>query len=306
MTDYILETKNLTKTYGSNQAIHQINIQIKRGTIYGLIGRNGAGKTTLLKIISGLVFQTDGEVLLFGEKTAETGNLLDRVGILIESPGLYPNLTAFENMQLKCMAYGINRKAYSESLLKQVGLDYTEKKKVRHYSLGMKQRLGIALALVGDPDLLLLDEPTNGLDPQGIIEVREVLLKLSKEENMTIIVSSHILEELAKVVTRIGIVNEGRLLEEVNQDELLEKTKNKIEINTSDIEKAIVVLEQQFEIEKMKVVNDQTIYVYEKIEESGVINKALLEAGITIYSLAITKDSLESYFIHLTGGGTHA
>lgn len=181
MTDYILETQNLTKTYGNKQAIDQINIQIKRGAIYGLIGRNGAGKTTLLKIISRLAFQTDGEVVLFGEKTTETSSVLERVGVLIESPGLYPNSTAYENIQLKCIAYGIRRKGYIQSLLEQVGLDYTGDKKTRHFSLGMKQRLAIALSLVGEPDLLLLDEPANGLDPQGIIEVREVLLKLSKE-----------------------------------------------------------------------------------------------------------------------------
>lgn len=304
MTDYILETKNLTKTYGDKQAIDQVSIQIKRGAIYGLIGRNGAGKTTLLKIISGLAFQTDGEVLLFGERTAKTSNLLERVGVLIEAPGLYPNLTAYENVRLKCIAYGINREGYITSLLEQVGLDYTGEKKTRHFSLGMKQRLAIALALVGEPDLLLLDEPANGLDPQGIIEIRGVLLKLSKEQNITIIISSHILEELAKIVTRIGIIDEGKLLEEIDKEELFEKTKDKIEIKTENVERTIVVLEEQFGIEKLKVIDQETLYVYEKIEESGAINKALVNAEITIHSLAINRESLEDYFINLTGGGS--
>ena len=305
MEDYILSTKDITKTYGNTKALDKINMKIKRGTIYGLIGRNGAGKTTLLKIISGLSFPTEGEVMLFGEKTTGNNNLLERIGVLIEDPGLYPNLTAYENMKLKCIAYGINKKGYIESLIKEVGLEDVGKKKIKQFSLGMKQRLGIALALVGEPDLLLLDEPVNGLDPQGIIEVREILTRLSKEKDITIIISSHILEELSKVVSRIGIIDNGFLIEEIDKEELLEKTKDKLEIITEDVEKAVTVLEEQFDIISFKVVDKNTIYVYEKIDQSGDINKALVYAGIKIDSLSINRESLEEYFINLTGGKKH-
>ena len=306
MNDYILKTNDLTKTYGTTRALDKINMQIKRGEIYGLIGRNEAGKTTLLKIISGLTFLTRGEVLLFGEKTNNKNNLLERVGVLIEDPGLYPNLTACENMKLKCIAYGINKKGYIEDILQQVGLENTGRKAVKKFSLGMKQRLGIALALVGEPDLLLLDEPINGLDPQGIIEIRDVLLRLSKEKNITIIISSHILEELSKIVSRIGIINNGKLIEEIDKKELLEKTKDKLEIVTSQTEIAVTVLEEKLNILNLKVIDNKTIYVYEKIDESGAINNELLKAGIEVDSIYINHESLEEYFINLTGGEKYA
>ena len=306
MNDYILKTNDLTKTYGTTRALDKINMQIKRGAIYGLIGRNGAGKTTLLKIISGLTFSTRGEVLLFGEKTNNKNNLLERVGVLIEDPGLYPNLTARENMKLKCIAYGINKKGYIEDILEQVGLENTGRKAVKKFSLGMKQRLGIALALVGEPDLLLLDEPINGLDPQGIIEIRDVLLRLSKEKNITIIISSHILEELSKIVSRIGIINDGKLIEEIDKKELLEKTKDKLEIVTSQTEIAVTVLEEKLNILNLKVIDNKTIYVYEKIDESSAINNELLKAGIEVDSIYINSESLEEYFINLTCGEKYA
>ena len=306
MSKYILKTTNITKSYGTTKALDQINIQIERGTIYGLIGRNGAGKTTLLKIISGLSFPTQGNVLLFGENTKGNIGLLERVGVLIEDPGLYPNLTAYENMKLKCIAYGINEKKQIETLLEEVGLQNVGKKKIKQFSLGMKQRLGIALALVGEPDLLLLDEPINGLDPQGIIEVRDILRKLSQEKNITIILSSHILEELSKIVSRIGIIDDGRLIEEIEKKDLLEKTKDKLEIITTDVEKAVTLLEEKMGIRNLKVIDNHTIYVYEKIDKSGEINRALLQADIKIDSLSINRESLEEYFINLTGGGNHA
>lgn len=302
MTSYILKTKNITKSYGDTIALDNISIEIKRGTIYGLIGKNGAGKTTLLKIISGLSFPDEGEIILFGEETNKNKELLERIGVLIEEPGLYPDLNAYENMKLKCIAYGINRKGYIESLLDEVGLAHTGKKKTKTFSLGMKQRLGIALALVGDPDLLLLDEPANGLDPEGMKEIRETLLSLAAEKNISIIVSSHILDELSKLVTKIGIIDEGRLLEEIDKDTLLEKTKNKIEIMTKGIDQAVTILEDKFAIKNLKVVDNNTIYVYEKLEMSGEINTELSKMGITVDSISVNRETLEEYFIDLTGG----
>lgn len=306
MTDYILTTKNLTKNYGRTKALDKINLQIKRGDIYGLIGRNGAGKTTLLKTISGLAFPTEGEVFLFDEKIDLNNNLLERLGVLIENPGLYPNFTAYDNMKLKCISYGISKEGYIQSLLEQVGLGDTNNKKVKQFSLGMKQRLGVALALVGEPDLLLLDEPINGLDPQGIIEIRDVLLKLNKEKNITIIISSHILEELSKLATRFGIINNGQMIEEINKNELLEKTKDKLEIVTNDPDRAVTVLEENLNIYNLKVVDSNTIYIYERLDESGEINQELLKAGIKVDSLSINRESLEEYYINLTGGKSYA
>ena len=306
MSDYILRIENITKTYGRTKALDNINIEIKRGDIYGLIGRNGAGKTTLLKAISGLAFPTQGEIFLFGEKINGNNNLLERIGVLIENPGLYPNFTAYENMKLKCISYGINKTAYIESLLEQVGLEDVGKKKVKQFSLGMKQRLGIALALVGETDLLLLDEPINGLDPQGIIEIRDILLKLNKERNITIIISSHILEELSKLATRFGIIDKGQLIEEVTKKDLLEKTKDKLEIVTNEVEKAVNVLEEKFDIHNLKVINNNTIYVYERLDKGGDINTELLRCGIKVDALSINRGSLEEYYISLTGGAKHA
>lgn len=303
MNNDLLKTKGITKKYGDTIALENINIELKRGTIYGLIGRNGAGKTTLLKIISGLSFPDKGEVLLFGKETNQNKDLFERIGVLIENPGLYPDLSAYENMKLKCIAYGINQKGYIESLLEEVGLGYTGKKKTKKFSLGMKQRLGIALALVGEPDLLLLDEPANGLDPQGMKEIRETLLRLAEEKNMTMIVSSHILDELSKLVTRIGIIDEGRLIEEVDKDTLLEKTKDKIEIITNDIEKAVTTLENEFAINQLKVIDNRTIYVYEQLDMSGEINAELSKMGVVVDSISVNRETLEEYFIELTGGG---
>ena len=196
-----------------------------RGDIYGLIGRNGAGKTTLLKLLSGLAAPTAGDFTLFGATGRHARAYLSRVGTLIEAPGIYPNLSAAENLKLKCLTLGVRRRNAVSDLLDTVGLGSTGRKPVRHFSLGMKQRLGIALALVGDPDLLILDEPINGLDPQGIAEVRETLYHLNRDRNITLILASHILEELAKIATHYGILHDGALLQELTRQELLEKVR---------------------------------------------------------------------------------
>lgn len=306
MKDYILKTKDITKIYGKNKALDKVSIKLKKGEIYGLIGRNGAGKTTLLKTISGLAFPTQGEVFIFGEKINSENDLLERIGVLIENPGIYPNLTAYENMKLKCLSYGIYKSGYIESLLEQVGLESVGKKKTKQFSLGMKQRLGLAMALVGEPDLLLLDEPVNGLDPQGIIEIRDILLKLNMEKNITIIISSHILEELAKLATRFGIIDNGQIIKEVYKEDLLEKVKEKIEIKTDQVEETVNVLEEKFEITNLKVIDNTTIYVYEQLEKSGDINIELSKSGIKVDSIFINQGSLEEYYISLTGGARNA
>ena len=211
--EFILTTTNLTKTYGKKDAAKDINIHVREGEIYGLIGRNGAGKTTVMRVISGLSKATSGSYELFGENKFG-------VGVLIESPGIYPNMSAEENIRLKCIALGCNNSDYIQSLLKTVGLENTGKKPAGSFSLGMRQRLGIGLALVGDPRMIVLDEPINGLDPQGIVEVRKTLERLKNEKGITIMISSHILDELSKLADSYGIIHEGRLLDEFTTEEL--------------------------------------------------------------------------------------
>ena len=223
---YVLSTDNLTKVYHGFKAVNSINIHVEEGDIYGFIGRNGAGKTTTLKMISGLASPTSGSFSLYEVPFEELNaqKVFARVGNLIEEPGLYPDMTAFDNIYLKCICAGIKDKNYAMEILELVDLDRTGKKKVKGFSLGMRQRLGIALAMVGDPKLLILDEPINGLDPQGILEIRETILKLNKERKITFIISSHILGELSKMATRYGIIDKGRLLKELSAEELASQT----------------------------------------------------------------------------------
>lgn len=305
--EYILETKNLTKQFRKTKAVDSLNLHVKKGDIYGFIGRNGAGKTTTLKMIGGLTHQTSGEFSIFGYSGDDItkNNVFSRIGLLIEAPGIYPDMTAYNNIRVKCICAGIKREGYIEGLLKLVGLEDVGKKKAKNFSLGMKQRLGIALALVGDPDILVLDEPINGLDPQGIAEVRETILKLNKERNITIIISSHILEELTKIATTYGIIHEGKLLMELTTDELAEKCEDKIEIKLEDVKKACIELEKMG-ITKYKVVDDNTIQVYERLSDSAQIGMNLAKADILVSSLSVVSDKLEDFYFNLTGGAHHA
>lgn len=219
----VVQTKNLTKQYGKHKAIHNVNISVMQGDIYGLIGRNGAGKTTILRLISGLAKPTEGDIYLWEKNSQNAFPMRKRLGVLIESPGIYPSMSAADNIKLKCFATGIsdNKRRIAE-LLDDVGLSDVGKKKVKHFSVGMKQRLGIALALVGSPELVILDEPTNGLDPQGMAEVREMIVRLNREKDITFIISSHILGELSKIATHYGIVDNGELKKQIMRTELTE------------------------------------------------------------------------------------
>ncbi len=219
---YVLSTDNLTKIYHGFKAVDSISIHVEKGDIYGFIGRNGAGKTTTLKMIAGLAAPSSGKFSLFEKPYEELvkTNVFAKVGSLIEEPGIYPDMTAFDNVYLKCICAGIKDKNYAMEILRLVDLDRTGRKKVKGFSLGMRQRLGIALAMVGEPELLILDEPINGLDPQGILEIRETILKLNKERNITFIISSHILGELSKMATRYGIIDKGQIIKELSSEEL--------------------------------------------------------------------------------------
>lgn len=305
MNDILLQTKELTKQFGHHKAVNQVNLHIKRGAVYGFIGRNGAGKTTFLKLICGLSTPTSGEVEMFGYKGKELEEIRSRVGCLIESPGLYPNMSAYENLKIKCKLCDINDKSYIEDILKIIGLENVGKKKTKHFSLGMKQRLGIGLALIGEPDLLVLDEPINGLDPQGIAEIRELIVKLRDEKNMTILISSHILEELSKVATDYGIIHNGILLQEITHEELMIRCSERIEIFLEEPNSALPILDKMG-FTNYQVVDKEHIYIFERLEESAIVNQELAKAGILVKGLSITSEKLENYYLNLTGGSNNA
>ena len=289
----ILSTDNLTKKYGIKTAADHVNIHVREGEIYGLIGRNGAGKTTIMRMISGLSNPTEGSYTI--TEGASTG-----IGVLIESPGVYPKRTAFDNIKIKCIAMNCYSKEYVDGLLELVGLANTGKAKVKSFSLGMRQRLGIALALTGDPKLIVLDEPINGLDPQGIAEVRATLEKLRDEKGITIMVSSHILDELGKIADSFGIINEGTLIDEFSKEELMRRCGKYISIKTDQNEKAIEA------IRKMgvdKVVQDgDRIRIDGSIERVAEINRTLVTEGFAVSEIRTCNISLEDYYFSLTGG----
>ncbi len=297
--DYLIETNQLTKKFRNHKAVDSVSIHIKKGEIYGFIGRNGAGKTTCMKMLCGLSEPDSGEIKLFGE--GETGRYFSRIGSLIEAPGLYPNMNAYENLKMKCICMGIRKEGYIEELIGLVGLTDAGKKHVKKYSLGMKQRLGIAMALAGEPDILILDEPINGLDPQGIIEVRETLLRLNKEKNITIMISSHILEEVSKIADTYGIINNGRLVEEISSEELMEKCTNYIEIKSENIDRITTSLEE-LNIRKFKVIDKNTLYVYEWLDRVPMLNSRLAKMDCEISSIQLVAEELENYFVKVTGG----
>ena len=305
MSELLLQTRNLTKQYGRHRAVDDVNMHIKKGAIYGFIGRNGAGKTTCLKMISGLSTPSYGEIEMFGYKGKDLQKVRSRVGCLIEAPGLYGNMSAYDNLNIKCKLTGIKKKGYIEELLKTVGLDAVGEKKTKHYSLGMKQRLGIALALVGEPDLLILDEPINGLDPQGIVEVRETIQKLAKERGMTICISSHILEELSKLATDYGIIHNGCLVQELTREELMKKCSERIELTLDNPKQAIPVLDDMG-FSSYQVIDKEHIYIFERLGESARLNMELAKAGIPVKGISITSEELENYFLRLTGGDNRA
>lgn len=303
MNEYLLQTVCLSKVYGHQKAVDSLSLNVKKGAIYGLIGRNGAGKTTFMKMISGLAKPTSGEIHLFGKDDEQTGSQQHRIGVLIEAPGIYGDMTAFDNMRLKAIAMGVYNKDKMNELLSLVGLSDTGSKKAGKFSLGMKQRLGIAMSMIGTPDLLVLDEPINGLDPQGLIEIRGVIEKLSREYEMTIIISSHILDELSRIATHYAIINEGRLIQELSKEELLDKCTECIEIKSDSVKEVCLVLEEM-NCTDYEVCDGTTIRVNNCCDRLSDINMALAGRGIRINGIALKQESLEEFFVNLTGGAS--
>lgn len=298
--EYVLTTENLTKIYGAKKAVDKANMHVKKGDIYGFIGKNGAGKTTLMRMVTGLAKPSGGSIRLF-----ESDQLVKqraRVGSLIENPGIYGNLSAKGNIEYFRKLFGIKEAEQTDKVLSYVGLDSKDKKKARNFSLGMKQRLGIAIALLANPDFLILDEPINGLDPEGIKEIRDLLLKLNKEQEITILISSHILGELSKIATTYGIIKNGTLVEEFSREELKERCKRCIKVKVNDTKKAANILETVLGISEYEVLDGQEIRIFSNLDESGIINRNLVENQLEVTELRMAGQDLEGYFMELLGG----
>ena len=307
MKEVILKTYNITKKYGNQVAVNNVNMTIKKGEIYGFIGQNGAGKTTLIRLITGLIHKTGGEIELLGATgEAELNKSRTMVGSLIETPSFYTNMTARENLEVSRLVRNIPGKRCIDEVLELVGLKDVEKKKVKNFSLGMRQRLGIANALIGNPKLLILDEPINGLDPMGIVEIRELLKKINKEKDMTILISSHILSELSELATTYGIISNGKLIEEITSEELAEKCRQYIDLKVDDTSRAVTLLERELGISDYEVLEDKKIKVFSNLDNVGEVNSILSKSGVIVESISIKGENLEEYFMNKIGGVLNA
>lgn len=306
MSEYILKTKALTKKYKNYNAVDKVNLSIKKGDIYGFIGQNGAGKSTLLRLVTGLNFPTDGTIEIFGTDTEEGLNdAQKRMGAIIESPALFLNMTAGQNLEVHRLQKGIPGKQCIEDTLELVELKNTGNKKVKNFSLGMKQRLGLAIALLSDPEFLILDEPTNGLDPIGIVELRELIQKLNREKGLTVLISSHILSELYQLATTYGIIHQGKLIEELSLDELDEKCRQHLKIKVDNTDKGAAVLEDKLNTTDFEVDSENYINLYNHLSDVRKVSSALTDSGLIIEHLSRNGDSLENYFSKLVGGDSH-
>ena len=285
--NYVLETENLTKDFGSFRALDRVSVKLESGKIYGLIGRNGAGKTTLMRLVAGLSFPSGGSISLFGrggEKALQEER--KRIGCMIEYPGIIGNMNAKENLRVRRVLKGI-----------------PNEEKAKDFSLGMKQRLGIADALIGTPELLILDEPVNGLDPLGVVEIRRLLIKLCRENHITILISSHNLPELYQTVTDYIIIHEGRVVKTLNQEELEEKCKRHIRVRCADTSKLAAVLEESLHTSNYKVMPDGSVKLYDYLDRQEKVAETLYQNGLTVKGFSVEGDSLENYFVSVIGGG---
>ena len=294
--EYVIETRSLTKRFPNKTAVNKADMHVEKGAIYGLIGKNGAGKTTAMKMLLGIIAPTEGEITLFGSKDLAAERR--RIGSLIEAPGIYKNCTAYENMKrFSYLAGGTDEEI--KELLNFVGLGTVGSKKAGAFSLGMKQRLGIAIALLGDPELLILDEPINGLDPAGIKEIRDLILKLNKEKGVTFMISSHLLDELGKIATAYGIINDGKLVEEISADLLAERCRDGLKIAVNDTSGAAALLEEKGFPDL--VVKEGFLILHDGIDRAAEINEILVTNGYHVSELSIQNNGFEEYFIKRLG-----
>lgn len=303
MSKYIIETDHLTKQYREQASVSQLSIHVKKGRIYGLLGRNGAGKTTTMKMLLGLTKPTSGEVKIFGRPIeGNEKKILPRIGSLIESPGFYPNLTATENLKIFAELRGLKEKRYIVEALELVNLPYKDKKLFSQYSLGMKQRLAIALAVMHNPEILILDEPINGLDPIGIAEVRSFIRELCDAMGKTILISSHILSEIALLADDIGIIDNGKLLEEESLKELEEKNEKYVHLIVSNAKTAGHIITDKLHSNDLHYTDANNLYLYDLSLPVSKVIRALVEYGIDVAEAHLCEDTLEDYFKRITGG----
>lgn len=299
--EYILEVKNLTKRYGKTSVVDAVNLSIEKGHIYGLIGPNGAGKTTIMKMLAGLTAQSEGAISFFGSEENLDRNR-SRMSFMIEAPYLEPTMTARQNMEYIRYVRGVADEKRIDEVLEFIGLADAGKKKVKNFSLGMKQRLGIGMALLPKPEVMVLDEPVNGLDPEGIVDVRKMLIKLAKEDDITILISSHLLAELKELCTDFAIINNGKMIECMSSQELEERCSNYLAIQTNNIHETVAVLEQQMQITNYKVVAQDELHLYEYVNDVAQVSKTITDSGLILTKLVVEGESLEEYYLSKVGG----
>lgn len=300
MNNTVIKLRDISKKRGQTEILNHLNMTVYQKDIYGFIGQNGAGKSTTMKIIMSLIKETQGQLELFD--TLDNQINRSRIGAIIENPAFYTYMTAYENLKYYIQYKGIVEINSIEKVLKMVGLENARKKKYKNYSLGMKQRLGLALALINHPDLLILDEPLNGLDPQGIVELREILSHLNKKYGITMLISSHILDELEMIATRYGFIHQGQMIEEITAEKLQEKLKKYISLDVENIGLASITLEQKLHTENFKVMDDHTIYLYDFVNESSQVATTLIQEGVILNKMNISNVSLENYYLSLIKG----
>lgn len=295
--EYVLQTNGLTKKFGKKAAVNGITLNVRRGDIYGFIGRNGAGKTTLIRMVAGLASPTQGSIRLF--ESEDLDEQRSKTGTMIENPAVFPHMTAKQNLHYYCRLLGLEPESTINKMLTFVGLQDAGKKKAKNFSLGMKQRLAIAIALLGDPEFLMLDEPINGLDPTGIKEIRELILHLNKERNITILISSHILGELSKIANRYGVINNGVMVTEFTNEELEQRCVGELEIKVEDANQAKSIISGIVGEAAVNVLDENTIRVTKDLDKAGAINMELAKNGIVVNSSSVVGQDLEAYFMQL-------
>ena len=306
--EYVLRTRELTKSYRKNRVLNGVTMNIRRGDIYGFVGENGSGKTTVIRLITGLIYADSGDYSLFGTESSDPAirQARARIGAIVESPSIYLNLSAKENLLMQAGILGIRNDEKCRSILTTVGLGelWESKKHAGDFSLGMRQRLGIAMALIGDPEFIILDEPMNGLDPVGIVEIRELILRLNRDMGITFLISSHILTELALVATRYGIISRGKLIEEISADELEKVSRHSTEIKTTDRDALVSLLSPDFDGDALTLI-DGGVHLEGDVDLNAVLGK-IISAGLTITAVNTHHSSIEEYYLSMTGGNKHA
>ncbi len=300
--DTIIKTHQLTKSFKNEEVIQPLNFSLKKGEICALIGKNGAGKSTFFKMLAGQVMPTSGEMQLFGKSGNELNDAKKRMGFMIESPGFFPDFTATQNLEYFRIQRGVVEKKRIYEVLQIVDLANEKNKRFKNYSMGMKQRLGIALCLLSSPDCLVLDEPTNGLDAEGIMEIRKLLLKLNEEKHMTILVSSHILTELQLLAKRFVFIKNGVFVEDISKEQLDDKSKKQILMKVDKVSKAAQLLEQSYKDIEYKTLPDDTITIQNYVQKGAEMNRLLIENNVSVMEFRIETLNLEEYFLGLVEG----